>query len=91
MFAGTFTEIQDTTSLKQCVYKCCISSECNVAFINSDKCYHIVCATSELCTPTLSFNLNATEHVAMVLVRPVLREESWASVVEQGKFCNLNL
>lgn len=79
--AGTYVEITDITDFKQCVKKCCLKEDCNVAFKTDDKCYHITCASSALCTP-IPANPESSRHVSMLLVRPVQYDESWSKLVD---------
>lgn len=73
----------DVKSLKKCVLDCCVKEECNVAFMTDEKCYHIHCVSNELCMPFLSPNPETFDHVSMILVRPVLLEDSWEDIIRQ--------
>lgn len=86
--AGVFTEVEGVGALKSCVVKCCVDGKCNVAFMMDAKCYHIACASNELCVPTRSENVESTERVSMVLVQPA-DEETWEDVLEPQGRCNL--
>lgn len=49
------------------------------------KCYHVACASNELCVPTPSVNIESADRVAMVLVQPT-DEDEWEDVLtQQGK------
>ena len=76
--AGTYTEITEATSHKDCVYLCCANEDCNVAFITESKCFHISCISNQYCAPTMSSNLD----VSMVLVRPTMGQ-NWEDVVDE--------
>lgn len=81
--AGVFTKVQDVSALKSCVMKCCVDEKCNVALMMDTNCYHVACASNDLCVPTPSGSLESTDRVAMVLVQPT-DEDSWEDVLAQG-------
>lgn len=82
LILGIFEEVTESTKLKTCVFECCFKETCNVAFMHNDKCYHIACNSDELCLPTSSTNLNSSDRLFLVLVRPrdALR---WEDVLHQ--------
>lgn len=87
VFTGTYREINNVANIKVCVRKCCSEDSCNVVFMTNDKCYHIECLKSDLCTPMLSDNAEMMQNIAMVLVNPVLADESWSDFIEfQSEF-----
>lgn len=85
--AGIYTPIDGVDALKSCVMKCCIdNAKCNVAFMMDTKCYHVACASNDLCVPTLSTNVESADRVAMVLVQPT-DEDTWEDVLaQQGNY-----
>ncbi|KAJ8953581.1 hypothetical protein NQ318_003003 [Aromia moschata] len=78
--AGIFEEIEGITKLRNCVLQCCLKDNCNVVFMNDDKCYHVSCNSNELCIPTLTMNPDTSNHVSMVLVKPT-DEENWEDIL----------
>lgn len=73
------------TKLKNCVLHCCQKSNCNVAFINDNKCYHIECASDDLCVPSVKLSPESAEHLTLILVNPK-GNDSWEEVLrQQGK------
>lgn len=84
--AGLYTEVDGVTALKSCVLKCCVDSKCNVAFMMDTKCYHVACASNELCVPTPSENVKPADRVAMVLVQPT-DDDTWVDVLGQQGRC----
>lgn len=82
MAAGTFDEIKDIQSEKHCVLACCQKDECNVAFMTAEKCYHITCASNELCMPVLSPKVATRNQFAMVLVRAV-GDDNWENLLSK--------
>ncbi|XP_017783427.1 PREDICTED: dyslexia-associated protein KIAA0319-like protein [Nicrophorus vespilloides] len=81
--AGKYSEINDVKTAKECVYACCVKEECNVAFMTTTKCFHIECASNELCVPVQNPNIDEIDqHISMVLVRPAPGQESWKDVFE---------
>lgn len=75
MTAGNYTEKPKFKGLKQCVMGCCVLETCNVVFMHDTTCYHIECASNELCLPLFrSENSHLGTHVTMVLVSPVLED-----------------
>lgn len=88
---GKYTEISEVKQLKKCILRCCVNQECNVAFMNDDKCYHIHCNSNELCMPKRPPDPELYNHITMVLVKPILSEESWEDLFrQQGKFNNFH-
>lgn len=81
---GTFTKVTDVKGSKECVVQCCLNEDCNVVLMQDQDCFHVACVSNELCTPVLSLNSETTNHVSMVLVRPVPGEETWGEVLGQG-------
>lgn len=68
--AGTYKEFLRASGIEQCAVQCCMQkSECNVAFVLNDKCYHVKCKDDELCMPLERNNLEVK--LKMVLVNPV--------------------
>lgn len=51
--------------------------------MSNDKCFHIDCVSNELCMPTLSSNPDTINNINMMLVRPVLPEDSWGDIIRQ--------
>lgn len=76
-------KIEDAKVLKECAIRCCVNEKCNVALMNQEVCYHVYCASNELCMPTLSPNPSTLNQVIMMLVRPVLPDESWEDIIRQ--------
>lgn len=69
--AGNYTEYTEATKLWPCVAGCCEQkTECNVAFIFNEVCYHVQCINNELCLP-LKRSTNITTKLRLVLVNPV--------------------
>lgn len=53
--------------------------------MNLDKCYHIECASDELCVPSVKLNPESAAHLTLILVNPK-GNESWEEVLrQQGK------
>lgn len=69
MNSGNFTETS-ATDIRTCMIDCCKlgGAICNVAFLYNQKCYHVHCATDNLCLPKRK---NDTLNLQMVLVSPV--------------------
>ncbi|KAJ8979867.1 hypothetical protein NQ317_016051 [Molorchus minor] len=88
--AGIFEEIEGVTKLRNCVLKCCMKDNCNVVFMNDEKCYHITCNSNELCIPTFTSNPDTTDHVYMVLVKPT-DEDTWEDIISQQEDSKLQL
>lgn len=71
--AGNFTEKTTLKGLRQCVVSCCITDTCNIVFIVETRCYHVECASDELCLPLMRTGSRKWDsHVSMILVKPVL-------------------
>lgn len=87
VFIGTFDEIKDIQSEKHCVLACCQKDECNVAFMTAEKCYHITCASNELCMPVLSPKVATRNQFAMVLVRAV-GDDNWENLLSKRGMIN---
>lgn len=63
-----------SAKLMACVESCCADKvNCNVAFVFSEKCYHVQCISNELCLPSKNITSQASKQplVQMVLVNPV--------------------
>lgn len=72
--AGNYTEPSVAARLLPCVESCCAKkANCNVAFVFSDKCYHVQCISNEICLPYKNITAQTTKQplVRMVLVNPV--------------------
>lgn len=83
--AGVYSEVKSVNKLKSCVVKCCTTDKCNVAFMMDEKCFHVSCASDELCLPKLSSNTDSLDHIMMVLVQPT-DEDTWEDLLsQQGK------
>ncbi|XP_072383084.1 dyslexia-associated protein KIAA0319-like protein [Diabrotica undecimpunctata] len=83
--AGIFEEVEGPNKLKTCVLECCLKDNCNVAFMHNDKCFHIACKNDEVCLPTTTTNLNKSDRLFLVLVKPV-DDQSWDDVLRQQDF-----
>lgn len=66
--SGNFTQTSATT-LYTCLLECCKQQQnCNAAIFFNQKCFHVDCATDNLCLPN---HKNNTINLKMVLVNPV--------------------
>lgn len=83
-FTGNFTKIDDVHTINQCVMFCCQNEYCNVALMNNFDCYHIACISDEFCLPIPSPKSDAIKHVSLVLVKPVLSDETWWDVLNDN-------
>lgn len=83
--AGTYKEYLKASAIDTCAIQCCIQkSECNVAFVFNDKCFHVKCKSNEQCMPLERTNMETK--LKMVLVNPVapgklaLAYVAWAQI-----------
>lgn len=83
-FAGVFEEMVGIKEKKACVLQCCLKDSCNVVFIVDEKCYHIKCNSNQQCIPMLSPSMENADHVSMVLIKPLLEQESWTDILDEG-------
>lgn len=63
---------------------CCKDDHCNVALMNDMNCYHIACISNDYCLPIRSANVEAKNHVRLVLINPVSNDETWWDVLNQS-------
>lgn len=75
--SGNFTQ-SSATDLHTCLLECCKKIDCNAAIFFNQKCFHVDCATDNLCLPKRK---NETLNLQMVLVKPV----------SEGRIKNKNL
>lgn len=52
--------------------------------MNDVNCYHIACNSDEFCSPIRSQKEDASKHVSLVLVMPVLPDETWEDVLSDN-------
>lgn len=72
--AGTYKEFLKASAIDTCAIQCCIQkSECNVAFVFNEKCFHVKCKSNEQCMPLERTNMESK--LKMVLVNPVTSGE----------------
>ncbi|KAK9743988.1 hypothetical protein QE152_g8208 [Popillia japonica] len=81
--AGVFEEMVGIKEKKACVLQCCLKDSCNVVFIVDEKCYHIKCNSNQQCIPMLSPSMENADHVSMVLIKPLLEQESWTDILDE--------
>ncbi|CAG4952006.1 unnamed protein product [Colias eurytheme] len=84
--AGNYTEKTDLKGLKECVMACCLTHICNIVFIVDSRCFHIECASDELCLPLPRNGRKWDSHVSMILVKPVSPNENWSEILSQSSF-----
>lgn len=64
-----FKEYMRAPAIDTCAIKCCIQkSECNVAFVFNERCFHVKCNSNEECMPLERTNMEA--NLKMVLINP---------------------
>ncbi|XP_059616383.1 dyslexia-associated protein KIAA0319-like protein [Phlebotomus argentipes] len=79
--AGNFSEHPNVRTLEECVQECCDhGSGCNSAFMFNGTCYHVKCASDQLCLPVRRYPNNTKLH--MVLVNPV-GDQPWLELLKQ--------
>lgn len=68
--AGTYKEFLKASGIETCAVQCCMQkTECNVAFVFNNKCFHVKCNDDEKCMPLERTNMEFK--LKMVLVNPV--------------------
>lgn len=68
--AGTYKEFLKASAIDTCAIQCCIQkTECNVAFVFNEKCFHVKCKSDDQCMPLERTNMETK--LKMVLVNPV--------------------
>uniref|UniRef100_A0A6B2EFS6 Putative serine-type protease inhibitor n=1 Tax=Phlebotomus kandelakii TaxID=1109342 RepID=A0A6B2EFS6_9DIPT len=81
--AGNFTEHPSARTLEECVQMCCDhGAGCNSAFMFNGTCYHVKCASDQLCLPLRRYP-NTTK-LYMVLVNPVSVDQTWQELIKQA-------
>ena len=74
--AGVFVYDGDTSSIEECIQKCCDSSKCHLAYLEKNRCYNIICHFPALCQPVKAGK-------ALVTLGYIVRDGN--SVYEPGK------
>lgn len=70
------------TTIESCAVQCCNQkSNCNVAFVLRQICYHVKCVNDEQCFP-LERPQVPDENLKMVLVNPTTMELSWEDLLK---------
>lgn len=68
--AGTYKEFLKASGIETCAVQCCMqNTECNVAFVFNNKCFHVKCKDDEQCMPLERTHMEFK--LKMVLVNPV--------------------
>ncbi|CAH2043698.1 unnamed protein product, partial [Iphiclides podalirius] len=89
--AGNFSEKKDLKGIRQCVIGCCLAETCHIVFTVESRCYHVECVTDELCLPLPRVGAHKWEsRVSMILVKPVLPNESWLDILDQSNNREVN-
>uniref|UniRef100_A0A1B0D665 MANSC domain-containing protein n=1 Tax=Phlebotomus papatasi TaxID=29031 RepID=A0A1B0D665_PHLPP len=81
--AGNFSEHLGEKTLDSCVQACCDhGAGCNSAFMFNGTCYHVKCASDQLCLPLRRYPNNTKLY--MVLVNPVSDDQTWMDLLKQA-------
>lgn len=79
--AGTYKEFLKASGIETCAVQCCMQkTECNVAFVFNNKCFHVKCNDDEQCMPLERTNMEFK--LKMVLVNPVAPDASWPELLK---------
>lgn len=73
-----------------CIQDCCKKgNDCNAAFIYNLTCFHVKCASNELCLPQKTLNLQ--DKLQMVLVTPVNENDpSWREILSNSQLTDFD-
>ncbi|XP_026472813.1 dyslexia-associated protein KIAA0319-like protein [Ctenocephalides felis] len=84
--AGNFSEYKPSKDIDQCVASCCLADKCHVALQHNTTCYHISCATNQLCLPL--YRESQASITKMVLVNTISDDDyTWKKIIAES---NLN-